>query len=385
MASLLLAHGAPAAIGADASTDAPKQNFPAIVVTEAVTGHLVDRIVATGTVRPVQEVFVQPLLEGLAVKSLKADVGDAVEANSVLATLNDDSLTLQRAEMEANKAKAQATIAQLQAQIIEARANAEEADRQRDRALTMAQKGTASTSQAEQATAAATAANARVRAAEHLLNVAEAELKVVGAQIADLNLKLARTDIRTPFAGIVAVRNAKVGAIATGVGEPLFTVIRDGALELVADVPEGDILKIKAGQKATIALAGGSDALTGSVRLVSPTVDQTTRLGAVHIEIDDSERARSGMYGSATIVVKETDGLALPLTAITVTRDGATARKVEDGVVKLVKVETGIQDGTSIQILSGLNPGDEVVAKAGAYVRDGDRITPVRQPEDLSN
>jgi len=46
--------------------------------------------------------------------------------------------------------------------------------------------------------------------------------------------------------------------------------------------------------------------------------------------------------------------------------------------VKQVKVTTGIQDGPYIQIVSGLQSGDEVVAKAGAYVRDGDKITPVR-------
>ena len=80
---------------------------------------------------------------------------------------------------------------------------------------------------------------------------------------------------------------------------------------------------------------------------------------------------------SAEIIVQEHQGIVLPLSAIT-TADGKTvARKVENGVVQLVPVQTGIQDGQVIEIVSGLAAGDEVVAKAGAYVRDGDKVNPV--------
>ncbi len=386
LASLVLASGATGARAADAATtEKPQQNFPAIVVTAATTTRLVDRVVATGSVKPVEEVFVQPQVEGLSIKLLNADVGDEVPADGVLAVLNDDALLLQKSQMAATKAKAEATLAQLQAQTAEAQANAEEAIRQRDRALALAQKGTVSTSQAEQLTSTATMASARARAAEHFISVAEAELKVVDSQIADVDLKLARTSVKAPVAGTVAARSAKVGAIASGVGEPLFTIIRDGAIELVADVPESDILKIKIGQKAVIALSGSPEKLSGSVRLVSPTVDLTTRLGAVHIKIDDSNRARSGMFGSAEIIVEDIEGLALPLTAITMGRDGTNVRKVEDNVVKLVQIETGIQDGGLVQIVSGLKDGDMVVEKAGAFVRNGDTITPVRDQQPVSN
>ncbi len=68
--------------------------------------------------------------------------------------------------------------------------------------------------------------------------------------------------------------------------------------------------------------------------------------------------------------------MALPLSAVLTGNEGSSARKVEDGVVKFAEVETGIQDGAYIEIVKGLKDGDEVVAKAGAYVRDGDRITP---------
>ncbi|TCU32416.1 efflux RND transporter periplasmic adaptor subunit [Rhizobium azibense] len=373
------------AFAQETATTKPQQNLPAIVVTTAKTRALVDRVVATGTVKPVEEVYIQPQVEGLSIRALNADVGDKVAADSTLATLNDDALLLQKSQMVATKAKGEATLAQLRAQLVEAEANAEQARQQQARAQEMGKKGTVSTATVEQADAAAASANARVKSAEQAIAVAQADLKVVDSQIADTDLRLARTDVRTPVAGTVSAKNAKVGAIALGSGDPLFTVIRDDDIELVAEVGESDIIKIEPGQKATISLAGSRDKLTGSVRLVSPTVDSTTRLGFVHILIDDDSKARSGMYGSAEIIMKTTENVALPLSAVLTSSEGSSARKVEDGVVKFAEVETGIQDGAYIEIVKGLKDGEEVVAKAGAYVRDGDRITPVREQPAASN
>jgi HlyD family secretion protein len=377
-AIMLIALSTPAAFAEETVVAAPKQNLPAIVVTQAVTRTLVDRVVATGTVKAVEEVYIQPQVDGLSIRTLNADVGDRVKADSTLATLNDDALVLQKSQMEATQAKAEATLSQLQAQLLETQANAEQAEQQRVRAEAMATRGTTSTSQLEQANALAAVTRARVASAKQAIVVAEGDIKVVAAQIADIELKLARTGVKTPVDGVVVARNARVGAIATGTGEPLFTIIRNGDVELVTDVSESDITRIMPGQKALISLSGSREKLTGSVRLVSPTVDPVTRLGAVHISIDDDSKARGGMYGSAEIVIREIQAVALPLTAVNSDATGSSARKVERGVVKFVSVETGIQDGAFVEIVSGLKAGEQVVAKAGAYVRDGDHITPVR-------
>ncbi|WP_199228539.1 efflux RND transporter periplasmic adaptor subunit [Caulobacter sp. D4A] len=377
------------AFAQEPAAPAPAQTeikLPSIIVTEAVQKPLVDRVIATGTVRPVEEVYVQPLVDALSIKTLNADVGDEVKADSVLATLNDDALLLQKSQLQANKAKAQAAVAQYQAQVIEAQANVADTTRQRDRLQKLSQSGTGTVSQLEQASAAVEVAQARLNAAKQAVTVGESDIKVVDAQIDDIDLKLARTGVKTPVAGVISVRNAKVGAIASGTGNPLFTIIKDGAIELVADLSETDIQKIKAGQKAIVTVAGGKVKIEGKVRLVSPTVDPVTRLGAVHIVIDDESGARAGMYASAEIVIREENALALPLSAVTTGRTGSTARKVEDNVVKQVKIETGIQDGGFVQVVSGLDAGDMVVAKAGAFVRDGDKIAPVpAEPAAIAN
>lgn len=383
--ALLFVLAAPMASAEEKVVGTPKQNLPAIVVTQATKRTLVDRVVATGTVKAVDEVYIQPQVDGLSIRTLNADVGDRVKADSTLATLNEDALVLQKSQMQATQAKAEATLAQLQAQLLETQANAEQAEQQRARAENMVSKGTTSTSQLEQANALAAVTRARVASAKQAIVVAEGDLKVVAAQIADIDLKLSRTGVKTPVDGVVAARNARIGAIATGNTEPLFTIIRDGDIELVTDVSETDITRIEPGQKAVITLSGSREKLSGSVRLVSPTVDPVTRLGAVHISIDDDAKARAGMYGSAEIIVRSTEALALPLSAVNSDESGASARRVEGDVVKFVAVKTGIQDGAYVEIVDGLKAGDEVVAKAGAYVRDGDRITPVRDAAAATN
>ncbi|KQS73049.1 hemolysin secretion protein D [Rhizobium sp. Leaf371] len=374
----------PAALAQEAATSEaktqakPETAYPSIVVTRAETRKIIDRVIATGTIQAVEETFVQPLVEGLSIRSLAVDIGDKVEADATMATLNEDALLLTRSQNEASLAKARASLAQYQAQLVEAQANAKEAVRVSERNAKLKDAGTVSTALADQTEAAAAAALARVTSAEQLIAVAQSDIKVVEAQMSDVDLRLARTVIKAPVAGTVSARTAKVGAIAAGSGQPLFTIIRDGAVEMRADVSEGDLLKLAVGQKASLKLADSSVTLDGKIRLISPTVDADTRLGTVFISILDPEKARVGMYANADITVEEKQALALPLTAVTSGKTETVVRKVRDGVVEMARIETGIQDGRYIEIVSGLSEGDEVVAKAGAYVRDGDRITPVK-------
>ena len=364
--------------GSEAAAQQQAQNLPSIVVTAAETRPLVDRVIATGTVQAVEEVYVTPLVEGLSIRSLSADVGDRVEADGTLATLNDDALLLQKSQTEASLAKAEAALAQIKAQLAETKANADEAVRARDRAQRLVKSGSQSQAAADQANAAADAALARVNSAEQAIAVSEADIKVAQTQIDDIDLKLDRTAVKSPVAGVVSARTAKIGAIASGGGSPLFTIIRDGAIELKADVAEDAVLRLAPGQAVTVTLAGGAATLKGAVRLVEPTLDPQSRLGRVYIRFEEPGKARAGMFASAEIVAAEKQAITLPLSAVTTANGETVARRVEDGVVKLVPVETGIQDGQMIEITGGLAEGDEVVAKAGAYVRDGDRINPVR-------
>ncbi|MCA1367909.1 efflux RND transporter periplasmic adaptor subunit [Bradyrhizobium sp. BRP14] len=362
-----------------------KQTLPSIVVTEAAERTITDRVVATGSIEAVEETYVSPLVDGLSIRSLNVDIGDRVEEGSTLVVLNDDALLLQKSQLEANLAKTEAALAQFRAQLAEAEANSEEAKRVADRAVRLSENGTVSTAEADRLKALAAASRARLRSAEQSVSVATADIKVVQAQIDDVDLRLARTAVKAPVSGVVSAKNAKIGAIASGNGEPLFAIIRDGEVEMKADVTEADIVKLAVGQPATVKLAGSDTIIEGKIRLIPPTVDPQTRLGKVHISLADTVTARAGMYASTVITVEEKQTVVLPQTAVTSEDGKSIVRKVEDGVVRLIPVETGIQDGQFVEILSGIKPGEQAVAKAGAYVRDGDRINPVKSAEPATN
>jgi HlyD family secretion protein len=371
----MLSTAAPALAADAAPAPAAAPLLPAIGVVEVIETTLRDRIVASGTVRPAETVLVQPQVEGQATEELFADVGDRVEKGQVLARLSDSALTLQRSQLVASLSAAEASVAQARAQIAEAEAARAEAMRARDRARTLREQGNIAQAALDDVESQALIAETRVNAAQQGLASAEAQVGLIHAQIADVDLSISRTEVRAPVAGTVAERNARIGAIASaGGGSAMFTLIRDGALELHADVVESDLLRLAADQKAAIRVAGIAAPLTGHVRLVEPTVDAATRLGRVRIALDDPAAVREGMFGEAEITVAEREGSAVPVTAVSA--DGSVLR-VDDGVVHRVPVTAGIRDGALVEIREGLGAGDLLVARAGAFVREGDRINPV--------
>ncbi len=377
LAASLLAWSRPVSAEEGAAAAPAAQTLPAITVAEATVRPLRDRVIASGLVAPVQSVQVAPLIEGQPIEALEADVGDRVEAGQVLARLSKTTLDLQRSQFVASIAAARATIAQAEAQLLEARTAADEAQRVSDRTQALQKQGTASRAAADQASANAIAATARVTVATQSLEAARAQLALAEAQLANVELQLSRTEVRAPVAGEITARNAVLGAVASAAGQPMFQLIRDGALELRAEIAEIDLIRLSPGLAATLRGVSTAVPLSGTVRLVEPTIDTQTRLGRARIHIDDASLVRSGMFLEAEILVVERAALAVPVTAVGAAAEGATVMKVVDGAVSRVPVRTGIRDGGWIEIVEGLAEGDRVVARAGSFVRDGDRINPV--------
>lgn len=355
----------------------PAVTLPAISVSGVAQQHLRDRVIAGGLVGAVEEVLVQPLVEGQPIETLEADVGDYVEAGQVLATLSPSTLELQRSQLKAALAAARASVAQAEAGVLEAQASASEATRVADRTRALNKSGNAAQAALDQAEATATAGNARASAAKQTLESAMAQVESAEAQLANVDLNLTRTKVVAPVAGEVLARNAQIGAVASAAGLPMFVLMKDASLEVKAEIAESDLVKLQPGMVVTIRTAASPEPLRGSVRLVEPGVNSASRLGIARIAIENARTVRSGMYADAEILVAERDVLAVPVSAVGATADGALVRKVKDGLVSEVPVQTGIRDGAWVEIREGVQAGDLVVTKAGAFVRDGDRVNPI--------
>ena len=148
-------------------------------------------------------------------------------------------------------------------------------------------------------------------------------------------------------------------------------------MELNAEVAEIDLIRLAPGQRALIRGVGTVTPMNGQVRLVEPLIDTATRMGRARIWIEPGSPLVTGMFADAEILVTEHDATAVPVTAVGSADGKTTVMRVTDGLVQRVVVKTGIRDGGWVEIVTGLAPGETVVTKAGAFVRDGDRINPV--------
>ena len=351
---------------------------PAVNVVRAREATLIDLVVVTGTLVPRSEVLVGPEVEGLRIADLLAEEGDRVEKGAVLARLSRETLDAQVAQNDAALARNTAMIAQARSQIAQSDAGLTEAESALNRAKSLKGTGIMTEASMDQRVAAALTARARLAASRDGLALAEAERKQTEAQRKELMIRLARTEVRAPAAGLVSRRNARLGAIASAAGEPLFRIIANGEVELDAEVPETRLLKLREGQPAALTLADGREA-SGRVRLVSPEVDRATRLGRVRVALDSGPVVRVGSFARGAIEAARRQGVAVPSAAILYNEAGATLLVVDGDRVAARRVTLGLAVGERVEIATGLGEGEWVVARAGAFLHDGDRVRPVPQ------
>lgn len=368
-----------------AESPAPKAP-PALSVTvvKPKPDTMTDTLLVTGTLKPREEIEVGPEIEGYRLMEILVEAGDRVEKGQVLARLSREVLETQLAQNTASAAKARAAIAQQRAALDQVIAQETEATAAVERTRQLRKTGTSSQEQLDERERAVKVATAQVAAAREMLVAAEAEAVFVKAQRDELDVKMKRTDVRAPAAGLILSREARLGAIALSTrSAPLFRIAEDGAMDLQADVPESAMPRMKDGLTAQVQPAGFDAPLDGKVRLVSAEVDRASRLGTVKIALPDDPRLKSGAYGRAVINLGEVKGLTVPQSAVMFDADGAYVLTVTDGIVGVRRIVPGLKKSGRILIASGIAADDAVVARAGSFLRDGDRVTPVTQPLSL--
>ena len=149
---------------------------------------------------------------------------------------------------------------------------------------------------------------AQARSSAAALAAARAEQEQARAGVAQAQAQRDKAALLAPADGIVSERHARAGAL--GGDAPLFKLIRDGLLELDGEVPESALAGILPGMPARVRVPGATDAVAGSVRRVSPKVDEATRMGRVRIALEAAPAIRAGSFAATTL---ETGQDALPV------------------------------------------------------------------------
>ncbi len=312
------------------------------------------------------------------------EVGDDVAAGEILARLDDESI---RIELDVNAAKldrAQAAILQARAQIADATVAQEEAMSSLARGRKLREKGVAAADSLERLTYAASRAATTLDIQRQNLSLAEADQTILSTERREIENRRMQTLVRAPVAGRILSRSAKVGALVESGSTELFSIAEAGEIEVAAEVPQMDFLKIPAGAAATLAVPGLETPLHGVVRLLEPAMQATGRNGRLRLAIttDAGKPLPTGAFARGEVEVERHGAVLLPTSAVETNDGQAVIQIVENGVVASRAATIGMRSGDLVEIVSGVRDGETIVLKAGNFLADGDRIRPVMTAND---
>jgi RND family efflux transporter MFP subunit len=210
--------------------------------------------------------------------------------------------------------------------------------------------------------------------AKQELDNATRSFKVAEATKQSAEAQLSYTVIKAPFDGLVTEKKIEVGELAAP-GQPMLKLEDPKRARLEATVAEGDLRSVTVGGRVPIVIdALGDQPLTGTVAQVLPSGDPATHTFLVKVDLPPTQGLRTGMFGRMQLGKGSSQTLTVSRPGI-VERGQLTGAFVvgQDNIMRLRWIKVGRTLGPSVEILSGLNPGERVLADA-ALGQDGVRV-----------
>ncbi|MFA4949845.1 efflux RND transporter periplasmic adaptor subunit [Brevundimonas sp.] len=316
-----------------------------VTVATATETALPRVVTASGSVSAWEEVPIGAETGGLVATAVLVDEGSYVRQGQPLVQLNTALLS--------------AAVRQQQAALQTAQANAARDDAALDRAQQLEDRGFLS-----QASLDTALANQRSSQA----GVAQAR-----ATLAQSQTQLSQATIRAPVSGLIISRSVTRGQIVAA-GTELFRMVRDGRLELDAQVPETDLPLIRAGMTAAITSDQAGET-SGTVRIVTSEVNPETRLGIARIALASNSGLKPGMFASARIDVGSQPGVTVP-TASVLYRDNRAGVFIlqTNNTVRFIPV-TVVNRSADRTAVANVQPGARIVVSGAGFLNEGDRVT----------
>jgi RND family efflux transporter MFP subunit len=321
-----------------------------VIVTKIAAKDVDVEVRAAIELRPIAQADVGSKTLGV-LDAVLVDRGDKVKKGQLLALVRPSDLPDQLAA-------SRGTLAQIQAQITLARANYE-------RAKQLAPSGIVSQQELANAQGALAQAEAAQAAAQ--------------AQAGAIATRLGETRILAPMDGVVSLRRLDPGAmVGSPNGGSILTVVQTEKLRVIITVTEKNAAQVKTGQPARVELeALPGKRIEGQVVRVAPTLDPTTRTldAEVHLT-NEKEEMRPGMFGHGAIVVETHPKVPIvPVGAMMISEGKRFVYVLTGDKVQRREIQTGYDEGTWLEVKSGLKEGDEVVVAGMDGLADG---APVR-------
>jgi RND family efflux transporter MFP subunit len=323
-------------------------------VARVESGQLERGPVVAGRLTPEKQAVVRSEVGG-AITSVRAEPGEQVARNQVLATIDAAALRDQLLSARSAASSARAALAV--------------ARREAERMQTLADAGAVATQESENAQRAVTAAQAQV---------ADADARVSSAQE-----QLSRTTVRSPIDGAVSERPVNAGDVVQP-GAALFTIVDPSSVRLEGAIPAAQFSEVHIGDPVHFEVTGYPDRrFDGTVTRINPTADPATGQVRVTVTLPNTGHDLvAGLFARGRIGTEVARGPIVPASAVR-EEDGATQLTVvRDGKAETVPVTVSLRDPLTEQVLveSGVEPGDLVLLGAAQGLTAGTPVS-ISAPE----
>ena len=285
------------------------------------------------------------------VDKIYVQVGDKVNKGQLLISINNADLS--------------AKLAQVNAGITEANAAFGNAEKDYNRFTALFNENSASQKELDDITANYNMAKARLEGAKQMKN--------------EVNAQFSYSNIRAPFNGVVTNKFIKVGDMANP-GMPLLEVESPGDFQVLAMVPESEILQIKGDSEVLVLIKTLNESVKGKVVEVSTSAKNTGGQYMVKVMLDKSEyNLLSGMYATVqfpTAKKKSTNKVVIPLDAVVHNGQLSGVYTVSESNTALLRwLRLGRTFGDSVEVLSGLSAEEDYIISAEGKLFNGAKIS----------
>ncbi len=217
--------------------------------------------------------------------------------------------------------------------------------------------------------------------AQSELDSGEAQVKQASAEVEAIKAAIEKKTFRAPFAGTLGIRKVNVGQYVNG-GQAIVELQTLDPIHVDFSLPQKNVSEVAAGQDVTVTTDGAPGVVfTGKVTSLDPRVDPTTRNLRIRATLANTgERLRPGMFANIEVMLPAgAPVVVIPVSAVLFAPYGDSVfvleRKMDAGkevlTVRQQTIRLGATRGDFVAVLSGLNPGDEIVSTAAFKLRNG--------------
>ena len=341
------------------------------VVTAAVAD-LPSVYEAVGTVRARTSAAISSRIVG-AVSEVRVHTGDTVTAGQLLVSIDSRDLDVALRQAQAAREEAIGARGEVDYAIASAQSNLELAQVTFRRISDLFQKTSVSNQEYDEAIARLKAAQAAYDMAIARRAQVSAKIQQASEAVSSAEVMRGYAEIRAPFAGTVIEKPVDPGVMAT-LGTPLLTVEQNESLRLEVSVEESFLASIRVGEPVTVTIDSLDRTLETRVSEISPLVDPASRAFLVKLDLPAIPHLHSGAFGRAKFTRGARKALLVPVSAVAEQGQLQSVMVVEGGTARTRLVTVGQKQGDKVEVLSGINSGEQIVSPRPTTLTDGARV-----------